>query len=101
MVGEVLSLVGVMSVASLHHRDELRYSLHWTAAMDDTSPSGRSSWGVAIEFAVCVGEQQECLELCLEVDDEPGENFRSRLPGGPVLPVLWWVSAMDSLIRRK
>lgn len=28
MVGEVLSLVDIMSVASLHHREELRYSLY-------------------------------------------------------------------------
>lgn len=90
-----------MSVASLHHRDELRYSHHGTAAMDDTNPSGRSSWGMAVEFALCVGEQQESLELCPEVGDEPEESFRSRLPGGPVLSVLWWVSPMDSLIGKK
>lgn len=40
MVGEVLSLVDILCVASLHRRDELR-----GAAVGDTSPSGRSGWG--------------------------------------------------------
>lgn len=55
-------------------------SYDWSVAMEGyrlfwKDRLGR--WGGVI----CMGEQKECMELCLEVDEEPDENLWVKIKG--------------------
>lgn len=41
------------------------------------------------------------MELCLEVDNEPIESLQVKISRWTTQAVLWWVSDVDCLMRKK
>lgn len=101
MMKEVLSLLGIRSVAPLGSRRCTKIFIQLDCCNGLYKPFRKARLGWQEKVALYVREQQECTELCLEADNETVESLQVKISRQTTQAVLWWVSAMDCMIRKK